>query len=300
MVDIIDCADALAEIEEIAYRSIDIIEYDMLGDKLVYPLGNHLLELILVGSRLDYLAQHLEGHLLVYAELCGVDIAVAGDIHHAVADDLDLLGLDLVMHLSRRSDIHFLVLDREPYLINARLFDLAGLVVGYELAGIGKYLACHGVCDGACAVVTRYSRGDTELLVVFIASERCKIVSLGIEEQHIELCKSAVHRRRLTGAELLVYLYKSFLGVLGGILLDDRLIETFILAEHIGYILIRAYSESADECRKGYFSVLVYPDVDNVIGIHFIFKPCAAVGDDSSLYKIFSRLVLFAGIVYSR
>ena len=48
----------------------------------------------------------------------------------------------------------------------------------------------------------------------------------------------AVYCRRLTGAELLVNLKKSLLGILCRILLKDSLVDSFINAEHILDLLI--------------------------------------------------------------
>ena len=57
-----------------------------------------------------------------------------------------------------------------------------------------------------------------QLLVHLIAAEAGQVVPARIEEQHIDLAGSGLHRGRLAGAQLAVDLQQALLAVLGGIL----------------------------------------------------------------------------------
>ena len=65
MVDVINCADTLAEVDEVADRSKDIVNDDVLGNKLVSALLYIFLKLVSVCGSLKDLTEYLEGDLLV-------------------------------------------------------------------------------------------------------------------------------------------------------------------------------------------------------------------------------------------
>ena len=73
-------------------------------------------------------------------------------------------------------------------------------------------------------------------------------------------------RRRLARTQLLVDLQQSFLSVCGLILLHDRLCDTLVLAVLCLDLIVSAcFADSTQECSKRYLSVLIYPDIDNVV-----------------------------------
>ena len=298
MVDIVNSTNALAEVDEVADRGEDIVKCDVLGNKLVNTLLYHFLQLVLVGSAFKDILQDLEGNKLVDAVLSGIEINIAVDIYHAVADDLDFLFLNTAHRLAACGiGIDLLVNDLQPYLAYACLLDLHSLVVGEKLSLVSHDLTCQGVSDRSCNVVTCDSGANAQLLVVLISSETGKIISLCIEEQHIQVRDSAVNCRRLAGAELLINLKKSFLGVLGSVLLEDSLAKSLIVTEHFLDLRVSSDAESTDKCGKRYLSVLINTNINNIGGVHLVFEPCASVGDNCSLKKVLTGLILFKGIV---
>ena len=89
-----------------------------------------------------------------------------------------------------------------------------------------------------------------------------------------------LYRRRLARTELFVDLEKSFFSVCSLILLHYRLCDTLVLAVGLLDLLVGAcFADSTKEGSERYLSVLIYADVNNVVGILLILKPRTAVRD---------------------
>ena len=95
--------------------------------------------------------------------------------------------------------------------------------------------------------MTCKTRSDTQLLVVLISSEAAEVVSLGVEEEIIQMGNGAFDRRRLAGTELFVNVDKSVGIILCLILLQDSLFQPFVGTEQLIYLLVRADAQCADK-----------------------------------------------------
>ncbi len=109
----------------------------------------------------------------------------------------------------------------------------------------------------------------------------------------------AFDRRRLAGTELFVNVDKSVGIIFSLIFLQNSLLQSFVLAEKFEDLFVRTYSEGADKRSDRNFSVLVDTNVNDVVGIHFVFQPCAAVRDNGGAEQIFTRFILFKSIINS-
>ncbi len=297
MVDVVNRTHALAEINKITDGSIYIVKNDVLGNKLLGARLYHFLQLLLVGSAFENFFKNAEAYLFVYAVFCGVKIHIGSHIHHAVSYYLHFPLFNAVSGLACGSGIGLLVLYREPCLAYARLFDLTRLFIGDELSLVGDYFSGKRISNGSGQIVSGYTRTDTQLLIIFVTSETCKIVTLCVEEKTVEVILSAFHRRWFARAELFINFKESFLTVLCGILLEDSLVEPFVRTEKLLYLNVRSAAEGTDKGGKRDLPVFVYADICNVVGIHFVFKPRAPVGDNGSLEEILACLILFKSVV---
>ena len=109
-----------------------------------------------------------------------------------------------------------------------------------------------------------------------------------------------LHRGRLARTKLFVNLKESFLSVSSLVLLQDSLLDTLIFSV-LGLDLLvgPCFSDSTQKRGKRDLSVLIYSYIDNVVGIHFIFKPRTTVRDNGGLEKILTGLVFVKGIIYT-
>ncbi len=312
MVDIIRVAEAVTEIAEIADRSENIIADDVLRDKLILMRDDGTLQCLCIAvGILQQILQDLCGDLLVDAAFRCIEIgndrcAVGRDVDHAAAEHLDLaldefddlLMLFVLMRLAH--------LSLDIGLINAGLLDFICKLLRDLHAGIGDQLAGHEAEHRTGENLSDQTGADAELLVVLISSEAAEIIALRIEEQHIDELLCAVDRCGIARTELLVDLQQRIVDVLLGIvgdalllLLDGRL-QAGIVTEQCEDLLIRAETEGTDELRDRDLSVLVDLDRDDIVGIHFIFQPCAAVRDDSGRIEAFAGFVAGEAVIDTR
>ena len=155
MVDIVNGTNALTEVDEIADSSEDIIEYDVLGNEFVSSLLDILFYLVSVCGIFEYLAEHLEGNLLVDAVLLCIEVNIAADIYHSVADDLSDPLDHLDVGLAALVGKILLSLYLYESVVYTCLLDLASLVVGNSLACLSHDLACHRIDHRLCKEVSR-------------------------------------------------------------------------------------------------------------------------------------------------
>jgi len=109
----------------------------------------------------------------------------------------------------------------------------------------------------------------------------------------------AFHRRRFAWAELAVDLNHCFLCVLAGVLFYRRA-DALVLAEVVENFAVASQPQRADKHRDGNFAVFIDTDIENVVHVVFILKPCAPVRDNRGAEKLFARLVIFHLVINAR
>ncbi|CDE13732.1 putative uncharacterized protein [Ruminococcus sp. CAG:330] len=300
MVDVVHVAHAIAQVQEVADGGEDIIQNDVLRHQLVCLSADGCLQVVLSGAALQNLVQDAEPHLFADAQRCAVEGNVAGNIHHAVTDDLGFLldkangalaGLCLVVFLGFYGDVGFRY---------AGLLHLQRLIVGEHSAGLEEHLAGIGADNRTGQLMSCQTAGNAQLLVVFITAKPAQVVPLGIEKQIVQVVQGTLHRRRFARTQLLVNFLQRIVGVLGAVLFHDGLCQTLVVVEHLLDLLVASHTQRTDEGRDRDLAVLIDADIDHVVGIHLVFQPCAAVRNDSCLEQILTGAVLFGGVVNAR
>ena len=132
------------------------------------------------------------------------------------------------------------------------------------------------------------SSRESNLSVVFVTSNRRKIVSLGVEEHIIHKYLGRLNVGRLAGAELLIDLLKSFIAVGCSVLLSKSRalvlkhssLERLLVTEHSddGIVVVLAgCCKGTDKYTYGKLAVLVDLNVEETCRIALILKPRTSV-----------------------
>ena len=91
MVDVVHGAEAVSQAVHIVQGSDDVVLDDVFGDQAVEVLADQSDPFFVVVGLLQDLFQDFEADFFVDAHFRLVKVDVAGDVHHAVGDDLDVL-----------------------------------------------------------------------------------------------------------------------------------------------------------------------------------------------------------------
>ena len=300
MVDVIDVADAVAQVQEVADRCVDVVQNDVLRHQFICTLADRGAEFVFAGRTVEDLPQNSVANLFADAQCFAVEIHIFCNVYHAVADDLGFLFNEADLVFAGLGDKIFLGFCLDIGFLDAGILNLHCLIESQCHACIKEDLAGRFVCHRTGQLVTCQTAGDAQLLVVLVTAEPAQIVPLRVEEQVVQMCQGAFHRRRFTRTQLLVYIDQSIFRVLGGILLDNGLGQTLVVVEHLGNFFVCAGAQSTDKCGDRDLAVLVDADIDHIVGIHFIFQPCTAVRNDGSLKQVLTGLILFRSVVYAR
>ena len=287
VVDIVHVSDVLAEVDEVAYGREYIFNCDVLGDKLLCARLDEDTQGVLVACCfLEDIAEDSEAHVLVDAEGLNIHIAGVGlDVDHAVA--AYLYGSALACGVN------------DGNVDNAGILDLESLLLCDYLALVDKDLTGQRRDDCLGSLLAVDTLGNSELLIILIAAESGEVVSLGVEEQHVELILRGLHGSHVAGVELLVDLEKSLFLVLGAVLLDGAG-DSGVVAELSGQLCIGGKTDGAEEGGNGDLSVLINAYIEHVVGVHLVLEPCAAVRDNSRLEQLLTGLVVLKTVVNAR
>ena len=280
VVDIIGGADAVAQAVQVVDGSQNVGHGNGTADQLVVVAAQHFLLLFHIRSGIEDLLDLVEGAALVDAALLHVEREEALCVHAAVGDDLDLLGLFLQGVLDLQHDqVHTGVVGLLSHLAG----DL-GIGLDQHLAGqrVHHVLSGHKADDAA---------GQRQLLVHLITAEPGQIVTARVEEQHVDLAGSGLHRGRLAGAQLAVNFQQALVLVLGGILFQGGQ-DAFVVAEEVQDILVGGQAQCTAQHGDGQLAVLVDADIEHVGGIGLILQPCAAVGVHGGAVQVVAHLIL--------
>ena len=295
MVDIIGGADAVAQTVQVVDRGQDIVDGDGTANEQVVILLQALHDLLGAGGVIKDLAQLLEAAALVDAALldihtleCGV-VAVDDGlcVHAAVGDDLDLVGL--ILHG---------IIDLQHDQIHAGSIDLLSQLAVDLLVGLDKDLAGEGIHHVLCGHMIHDAACQRQLLIHLIAAEAGQVVPARIEEQHIDLAGSGLHRGGLAGAQLAVDLQQALLAVLGGILFQ-RGQNALVLAEVVQDILVRGQAQCTAQHGDGQLTVLIDTDIEHVGGIGLVLQPCTAVGVHGGAVQVVADLILSMAVEHT-
>ena len=137
-----------------------------------------------------------------------------------------------------------------------------------------------------------------KLFVEFIAAYARKVIAL-IEKQRIQKAARAFLRRRFAGALALIDFNKAILYGFGGILFK-RGEQALLLAQKVDNLSVGTITERPQQSGDEHLALAVDLYIHNFIGVGFIFKPCAPVGDDLRGEQMLSNLIDRLGKIHAR
>ncbi len=280
MVDVVRLADAVGQAVEVVDGGEDVVDDDVLGDQHVDVLADGVLErlaLVLLGER----AHDDAAHELLHAELSGVEVDIAADIHHAVGEHAHVLAVDAQRHGE-----------------HARVGDPARVGAGEHLPGLVQQLAGEGIGHGRGQLEARDAREEGELLVELVAADVGDLIAAAVIEQTVEQSLGGLDRRGIAGTQLAVDLDQALLAAAGRVLLE-RGDHALVLAEDLLQALVRRRADvgvahaaqpggraalvvgahGLEEPGDGELAVLVDADVEDVVGVGLILQPRAVIRD---------------------
>ena len=282
VVDIIQIAKTDRKAIHVVDRGENIVNDNVLGNKLVHTGNNGFLQLAVAGAGFQNLRKNAETHTLVHAALL---VRVKGqevvDFHHAVGNHFYLT----LTHRDKRNG-------------NTRVVNGFGFRVGYHLPRLRHQLAGQRVDNRLGKTLAYDTARQIQLFVVLVTSHTGKIIPAGVKEQTIDVRLRALDGRRLTRTQLAVHLKKGFLCRLAGILFDGGA-NTIVLSEILIDLGVRAKSQGTDKHRYRDFTVFVNTNIENIVRIVFIFKPGTAVRNHGGAEQLLACLVVIHFIVHA-
>ena len=287
MVDIVNRADAVTEVEQIADGSEHIINDDGLRNQIEVTLLHGLLQLVALYAGVDDLLEDGEANLLLETQiLCGCAAEVLGEIvyvYHAIAEYLNGSAFSRLDHNA----------------VYAAGSHHGCLLAGENLAVLCQNLAGHRVSDCIYQLVAGDAACDVQLLVVLVAADCGNVVAAHIEEHGIHQRGSRLHRGRLARTHLLVDLDEGFLGGMRRVLVEGCN-DQRILTEQLLDLGIGLNADGTDEAGDRNLAVFINANVENVVCIGLVLEPCAAVRDYGSGEQNLVGLVKLLAVVYAR
>ena len=283
MVDVVGGADAVAQAAQIVDGRKDVVLDDVLWNQVICAVLNHLAQVLVGAAAVQNLAQHAEAYLLVDADFFQFILGVAGNIvqqvHHAVGDDLDNA-----------------VTAFEENGVHACALDLLCFCTGQHFVRLCHHFAGAAVDDWLGNNVSVDTGSDAQFFIVFITSNAGQVISSCVEEQGVQMALCAVHCRRLARTQFSVYFQQCFFGVVGAVLFDGRN-DAWVISKEFQDLSVAGKSESTDEGGYRQLSVFINTNIENVVGVGLIFKPCAAVWNDCGGEQLFTGFVAGYSII---
>ncbi len=239
--------------------------------------------LIIGGAILKDFAQHDKPDLLIDAQFGAVKSNEVVDINHAVGKDLDFT-VRIILEVNG---------------IHARFSNPFSEFTGKDIACIGKQFAGERVDNRTGSCAPEDARRDRKFFIILVASHLGEVIPARVEKERVDVALSGLNGRRLARAQLAVDLEQRLFEIDRRILLECRE-DQRVAAEHLQNLVIGGKAQRPDKGGHRQFAVFINTDVVNVVGIGFIFEPCAAVGDDRGSKKLLSALVVRRTVVNAR
>ena len=300
VVDVVHCTNAFAEIQEIADGCIDIVQNNMLRNEFIQPLLYLFFYFFRCGGTFENFSQNRERNLFVDFIFADVKLYIRLQVNHAVTDDLNFPLYKPDGIFSGFGDIIFFTFYCQECSLYTSFLNLFCLFVSQGRSCIKQQFACHFIDDRTGQGMSSQTACNAQLLIILIPTEPAQIIPLCIEEQIVQVGQGAFHRRRFARTQLLINIQQCIFGILGAVLLQNGLPQTFIIPEHLIDFFVCSDTDCTDKGCQCNFPVLINPDIDDIVGIHFIFQPCTTVRNDSGLKQILTGAVFFRSVINAR
>ncbi len=282
MVDIIIGSDAVFHVHVVVDGGENILFGDMLGHKLMHASAENIAERLCILILLEMHQDLAEGgiiDLLSDAEILGIAVHIMGQINHEVGQDLDRTLLRLDPDIGNRG-----ILDQ-----------IRHLAVNF-LAGASQNISCSLVDNILCEDLADDPAAHGKFLVELVSADLGQIVAAGIKKHRIDQAVRTLDRERLAGTDLLVQFKKTGLKVVGRILCKAGA-ELGLIAEQIHDLLIGSDSKCTNKDSDRYLPGSVHTNIEHVVGVRLVLKPCAPVGDHGAGEQALAELVLVNSII---
>ena len=187
MIDIIVVTDVIFQMHVIVNGRENIVPGNMLGNQVVDIPADRRLDILFRLVLLENLSQHRIVYQFRNAQRFGFTVHIVGNIHHHVGENLHVSGLRL-----------------NPHIGDCRVLDLIRQLTVHLRTGFRKDFSgglIHHILgeDHAVDPIAQH-----QLLVEFITSHLCQIITPGIKEHGVDQALGALHRQRLAGTDLAV------------------------------------------------------------------------------------------------
>ncbi len=278
MVDIVRVADAVFQVHVVIDGGKNVLSRDMLRDQIGSIPADGCLDILDILIVAQNALQNRIVDLLRDAELLFVAVDISVQINHQVRKHLHIALLRL--HDNRR---------------NGSILDLNRQLLGDQSAG-GYHLSGCPVNDVLSQRKADNAVFQRKLLIEFIASHLREIVASRIKKHRVDQRLRTLHGERLARAQLFIELQQAVLVIVGRIL-GEAGKNLRLLAEHFLDLSIRADTERAQEHGDRHLAVPVYANIENIVGVRLIFKPCAAVRYNGAGIKGLSDLIVSDRII---
>ena len=282
MVNIVIISDAVLQVHVVVDGGKNIFLCDMLGNQIMNGSVHSLLKLLRVGILFQKLFQHRIIDQLRDSHFFRIHIHEVSDIYHHAGEHLYIALFRLNPHIGNRRVLN-----------PVRQFSVR----------LGSGLCQHLARSGIHHVFRQHMAGNPvsqhQLLIKFIPSHLGQIISSGVKKHAGNQALRAFHRQRLAGPDFFVQLQKALLIGFGSILGQGGQKLGF-LTEQFQNLRIGADAEGTDQHRDGHLSGSIYTNVKNIIGVSFVFQPCAPVGNHGAGIQLFAQLIVGNPIIDTR
>ncbi len=288
MVDVVRVAYAPRDVHIVVDGGEDILLRDVLRDQLVDVSADRSLELLL-RSVVEDLAECRIVHEFGDAELFLIAVDIVRDLNHKVRENLAAVLLALLLNDLLRDNID--VRDRRVLdLVREGLRDQRTLRSENLAGGHIRHVLGEVFADNAVA--------KHQLLVEFITADLCEIVSLRVEEHAVKERFRTLHRERLARTQLLIQFKETVLIIVGRILLKGSL-KNLLIAEHLVDLGVGAHTEGTQKYRDRNLAVAVNANIEHIVCVGLVLKPCAAVRDHRRGVQLLTELIMCHCIIYT-
>ena len=193
-------------------------------------------------------------------------------------------------------NFYFSVFYCDINVANTCILDLIAQFHCQDSAFFSHYFACHRVNYVFSQHCTFYTVSQCQFFVEFITAYFCQVVSLRIEEHTIQQGSGAFYCRGFAGTQLLINFDQTFF-IRFCCVFFQSCQDLGFFAEQFNDLSIGTNAHCSDQNGYGNFSCSVNSYIEYIVGVCFIFQPCASVGDHCGRKQLFTNFIEIRCIV---
>ena len=285
MVNVVGGANAVAQAADIVDGCKDIVFDDVFWNQVICSVHDHLTQLFIRVAAIQNFTQYRETYLFINTDLFEFFLGVAGgvikQVNHTIGDNL----YDAVTAF-------------EEYGVNTCALDLFCFCTGQNFVWFCHHFTGTAVDDWFSNNVTVDSGSDTQFFVVFVTSNTGQVVSSSVKEQCVQMGLSAVYCWWFTWTQFSVNFQQSLFCVVGAVLFDGSL-DSCIFSKEFQNLRIAGKTQGTDKGCYWQLSVFINTNIEDIVGVGFVLKPCAAVWNNCCREKFLTSFVTGYTVVHA-